>query len=738
MEASNTLNTTEFDLQTLGQFCPVAIAVVDRAMNYVWLNQKWLEDLGSAVQLHDVLGKSHYDFFQLTAEQKDNFRRCLVGDLLSYKDELILSQGVLRWQAKPYYGQTQQPQQISGLIVTHEIVVDSMAQKYAACMQQRSRLEQELSQQAAELAQEIKDRVAAEESYAQLGTALESTSDAIGIFDTKGFPTFVNTAFLDLFGYSFAELRKRGMSSLFVQQAIAEQVQHCLRQGGSWAGEVDMHTSSGIIIPVAMRTNSIRDPDGKISGAVGIYTNISDRKAAELETQQGFSLLNATLEATADGLVVEDLNGNIMICNQKFADLWRIPPNLIQSLRTLEIKQHILSQVANPQAFSRLISHLTPEADSFDLVKLKDGRTIERYSQPQRINGQCVGRVWGYRDISSRIIAEEALRSSEQRSRQQAEQLETALKQLKSTQAQLIQTEKLSGLGQLIAGISHEINNPINYIYGNLAPANDYIDQIIELLHLFLHYYPQPDPVIQSKLREIELDYITEDLKKIMSSIRLGAERIHNLVQSLHKFARADSSQCRYADLHAGIESTLVILQNRLKANRERGEIQVIRNYCQMPNVECFPSQMNQVFMNIIANAIDALDDTFRPAEETTASELAWERTWEKPDDWIPCIWITTEVRQGSIAVIRIQDNAGGMPAFIKQRIFDPFFTTKPVGKGTGLGLSISYQIITENHNGKLTCNSQEGIGTEFVIEIPILQSSSDGTTDLTKSLLHQ
>jgi signal transduction histidine kinase len=224
-----------------------------------------------------------------------------------------------------------------------------------------------------------------------------------------------------------------------------------------------------------------------------------------------------------------------------------------------------------------------------------------------------------------------------------------------------------------------------------------------------------------------------------MNSIRIGAERIHNLVQSLNRFARADSSQRRYADLHAGIDSTLVILHNRLKANSERGEIKVIKNYCQLPNVECYLGQMNQVFMNIIANAIDALDDTLRPVAETTTSELAWQRTWQKPPDWQPCIWITTEIQGVNTAVIRIQDNAGGIPEHILPRIFDPFFTTKPVGKGTGLGLSISYQIITQNHGGTLTCNSQEGVGTEFVIAIPILQDSSDSTTALTqsKSVLH-
>jgi PAS domain S-box-containing protein len=735
MEPSS--SASAFDIEILGKFCPVAMAVVDREMRYVWLNQKWLEELGIPLTCNDVLGRSHYEFFPIPQNQQENFRRCLVGDLLTYRDELILTTGVLRWQAKPYY--SGQSQEIRGLILIHETLWDSMAQKYAVCVQQRSRLEQQLSQQAAELAQEIKDRIAAEQAYAQLGTALESAGDAIGIFDSRGFPTFVNTAFLQLFGFPLAELQKRGIKSLFVQEVIAERVHNLLMQGGSWSGEVDMYTHRGVIIPVAMRTNAIRDPDGKIVGAVGIYTNISDRKAAELETQQGFSLLNATLEATADGLVVENLQGDILICNQKFADLWRIPPHLIQSLRTAEIKKCILSQVADPQTFTNLIDHLTTEADSFDLVKLKDGRTIERYSQPQRIGGQCVGRVWGYRDITARVIAEEALRASEQRSRQQAEQLEAALKQLKNTQAQLIQTEKLSSLGQLVAGISHEINNPINFIYGNLVPAHDYITQLIDLLHLYLHYYPQPEPAIQAKLKEIDLDYILEDFPKVMNSIRIGAERIHNLVQSLNRFARADSSQRRYADLHAGIDSTLVILHNRLKANSERGEIKVIKNYCQLPNVECYLGQMNQVFMNIIANAIDALDDTLRPVAETTTSELAWQRTWQKPPDWQPCIWITTEIQGVNTAVIRIQDNAGGIPEHILPRIFDPFFTTKPVGKGKGLGLSISYQIITQNHGGTLTCNSQEGVGTEFVIAIPILQDSSDSTTALTqsKSVLH-
>jgi PAS domain S-box-containing protein len=715
--------------QLVMAYCPVAIAMVDKNMQYLWVNPKWAEDLRTNPSA--LIGKSHYQFFSLSKNQQENFQRCLAGDLLSYNDEIYPTDARLRWQARPWF----KDQQIGGLIITHDLVLgETIAQKYAACMQQKAQLEQQISQQTADLANEIKERLQAEQSYAQLGTALESASDAIGIFDTKGEPFFVNTAFINLFGFSTSELKKRGMASLFVNDTIAQKITTALNQGGAWAGEVEMHTKRNQVLPVAIRTNAIRDLDGDISGSVGIFTDISDRKAAELETQQGFSLLNAALEATADGILVEDLEGNIIICNQKFADLWRIPATMLQALETHAIRERILMQVGDPAAFLKLCQQLPQEADSFDTVKLKDGRTIERYSQPQRIGGQCVGRVWGYRDITARIIAEEALRSSEQRSRQQAQQLEQALKQLKNTQAQLIQTEKLSSLGQLIAGISHEINNPINFIYGNLFHAEKYLDDILEVVSLYNHYHPNPQLPVKRKLEEVKIDYVVSDFRKMMSSIRIGAERIHGLVQSLHKFSRADSSERRYADLHNGIDGTLIILHNRLKATAERPEIKVVKNYCTLTNVECYPGQMNQVFMNILANAIDALEDTYLPQEETTASELAWERTWQKSPDWEPTISITTEVTGDNQVVIRIEDNAGGMPDHIRQRIFDPFFTTKPVGKGTGLGLSISHKIITENHGGTLLCNTAEGVGTEFVITIPIFHNSGDGTTALTRS----
>jgi two-component system NtrC family sensor kinase len=714
------------------QYCPLAIAAVDRQMHYVWVNQRWLEELRLPLELGDVIGKSHYDFFAFNPQQKSYFQKCLQGEALEYSDEINIAQGRLSWHARAWF----EHNQLNGLIISHQTRVgEDIAQKYIACMQARAKLEQQLAEQTTELALEVQERVKAEASYAQLGTALESTSDAICILGADGLPFFVNSAFVAMFGFSVHELQKRGINSLFADGSIASKIDQALHDTGSWSGEADMHTKWGAMIAVEVRTNAIRDLNGTRTGAVGIYTNITDRRISEQETRQGFSLLNAALEATADGILVEDLQGNIIICNQKFADLWRIPTPMLQALQTNQIREHILAQVADTHAFLNLCHNLPQEADSFDAVKLKDGRTIERYSQPQRINGECVGRVWGYRDITARVIAEQALRASEQKFRHQAEQLEKALKQLKSTQAQLIQTEKLSSLGQLIAGISHEINNPINFIYGNLFHADNYIEQILELINLYRHYYPEPEPVIYLKLQEMNIDYLLEDFRNLMSSIRIGAERIHGLVQSLHKFSRVDGTERRYADLHAGIDGTLIILHNRLKANAHRPAIQVIKNYGQLPNIECYQGQMNQVFMNILTNAIDALEDIYLPKEETTSADFAWERTWRKDTDWQPCIWITTAVSEDNQAMISIQDNAGGIPEHIRQRIFDPFFTTKPVGKGTGLGLSISYQIITENHGGKLECFTSEGHGTKFVITLPIFDPrEEEGTTVLAEN----
>ncbi len=285
----------------------------------------------------------------------------------------------------------------------------------------------------------------------------------------------------------------------------------------------------------------------------------------------------------------------------------------------------------------------------------------------------------------------------------QAEQLSQALQELQNTQTQLIQTEKMSSLGQLVAGVAHEINNPVNFIYGNLSYIKDYATQLLTALNLY-----QQSGVIDSTIAEqieiLDVAFLQQDLPKILDSMQMGTERIRQIVQSLQNFSRLDQAEMKLVDIHQGIDSTLLILRHRLKAKPNLSEIEVVKKYGELPLVECFPAQLNQVFMNIISNAIDAIEERFKAASQET-----------------PTIAIHTEMVQ-DYAVICISDNGSGVPESLQSQLFDPFFTTKPIGKGTGLGLSISYQIVTEKHKGQLICHSQPNQGTEFRITIPLRQ----------------
>ncbi|AUT00873.1 hybrid sensor histidine kinase/response regulator [Nostoc sp. CENA543] len=276
---------------------------------------------------------------------------------------------------------------------------------------------------------------------------------------------------------------------------------------------------------------------------------------------------------------------------------------------------------------------------------------------------------------------------------------------LQQTQVQLVQQEKLSALGELIAGIAHEMNNPISFITSNLPPLDEYIAAVCEMLELYAQEYTDPTPTITDAIKALDLDFVLEDMPKILNSLKVGAERIQNLSNSLRTFSRSDSDNKAPGNLHQGLDSTLMILQHRLKDNGDRSSIEVIRNYGNLPEVNCFLGQMNQVFMNLIANAIDAIDEAIAEGKISSA---------------IPQITITTTTDAHNMAVICIADNGCGIPESAQQRLFEPLFTTKPVGKGTGLGLSIAHQIVVEKHKGKLEVNSQPGIGTEFKIAIPI------------------
>ncbi|MGF1521805.1 MAG: ATP-binding protein [Leptolyngbyaceae cyanobacterium] len=304
------------------------------------------------------------------------------------------------------------------------------------------------------------------------------------------------------------------------------------------------------------------------------------------------------------------------------------------------------------------------------------------------------------------------LKESQESLEKQSYELEQALTKLKRTQTQLVQAEKMSSLGQLVAGVAHEINNPVNFIHGNLNHIQEYTQNLLGFIQFLQAQHPNSTPEIQAKVEETELDFIQTDLPKVINSMKVGTTRIRQIVLSLRNFSRIDEADFKAVNIHEGINSTLLLLQHRLKERLDIPAIQVVFNYGNLPPVECYPSQLNQAFMNILANAIDALEEK---NIERTCHEIK-----ENPSQitiqtsWINSNWVETS----------ISDNGIGMPDSVRQHIFDPFFTTKAVGKGTGMGMPISYQIITEKHQGKLDCFSIPGEGTKFIIQIPVQQQA--------------
>ncbi|NEU79799.1 ATP-binding protein [Nostoc sp. UIC 10630] len=312
------------------------------------------------------------------------------------------------------------------------------------------------------------------------------------------------------------------------------------------------------------------------------------------------------------------------------------------------------------------------------------------------------------------IALENSNAELEARVEQRTVELKTAMGELQRTQAQVVQSEKMSSLGQLVAGIAHEINNPVNFIHGNITHLDEYTQNLLQMIYLYQERYSNHDPEIQALAEEIDLEFLIEDLQKILPSMKMGTERIRNIVRSLRNFSRMDEAEFKAVDIHEGIESTLLILQHRLKDKPDCPAIEVVKNYGNLPQVECYPGQLNQVLMNVLVNAMDALD------------ELDIKRTSQQIKENPSQITIRTSVVDSQSIEIAIADNAQGMPESVQNRIFDPFFTTKPVGKGTGMGMAISYQIITEKHGGKLLCFSSLGQGTNFIIQVPIRQKAPE------------
>jgi len=557
----------------------------------------------------------------------------------------------------------------------------------------------------------IQAEQALKESEKKYRHLVEASQNMIWSVDAQGCLTFVNQAVRSIYGYEPAEMIGRHC----IEFEPPEQIQQPGILPSILAGESVFQYDAVVLakdgrkLNLLCNTMVLRDEAGSVLGKIGTATNITELKRAEAALQRSNAVLQAQQEASIDGILLIDENGEIASYNQHFSHLWQISPSILQTADDQQLLGYVLDQLEHPAEFLAKIEYLYQHSDesSRDEIVLRDGRTFDRYSAPVRSKaGDYYGRIWYFRDITERKQTLSDLR-------QQAQELEIALHKLQHTQAQLIQSEKMSSLGQLVAGVAHEINNPVNFIYGNLNPADEYTKNLLSLLDLYRKHYPQPETAIEEFADIIDLEFLRSDLPKLFKSMKIGAERIRAIVLSLRTFSRLDEAEMKAVDIHEGIDSTLMIIQGRLKSTDLRPTIEVIKEYGDLPLIECYAGQLNQVFMNILANAIDALEDSFVRGRWATKKQL-------KTDN--PRIYIRTQLPAPNQVVIRIADNGLGIPEDIKDQLFNPFFTTKPVGKGTGMGLAISYQIITERHNGSLECISQPGVGAEFVVRIPLIQ----------------
>src|SRR5919202_668592 len=436
---------------------------------------------------------------------------------------------------------------------------------------------------------------------------------------------------------------------------------------------------------------------------LSVFRDVTSRKLAESALRQQKELLQTIFDHIPLMVTFCDPKGQLQLINR---ELERV---LGWSLAELGNRDMLAFCYPNPKQRQRVVEHMQRATGKWQDFKTRtrDGRVVDTsWANIRLSDGTTIGIG---SDVTERKRAEEALRALTHQERKRALQLERALNELQHTQAQLGQNEKMASLGQLVAGIAHEINNPTSFIYGNVTPALQYTSDLLHLIALYQQHYPHPSGKIQDKIEALDLDFIKQDFPKLLRSMQEGALRIRGIILSLRQFSRLDEAEQKKADLHQGIDSTLMILQNRLKEKANRTAIQVIKEYGDLPLVECYPSELNQVFMNILSNAIDALEERMK-----------------EDSSFIPQIWICTEVlrvktqQSTDRVVIRIADNGPGISPRVQQRVFDPFFTTKPVGKGTGLGLSISHSIVVKKHKGALYFNSQFGQGTEFVIELPL------------------
>lgn len=669
--------------------------------------------------------RSHYSL----SEFLENVDRIFSPELKD--DEAIFTTGIQVIQSGYLYDATGIAQEIS---IVKAIAHDTDGTPYIIAT-----IENLLTQpKATQLEQEIQERKAAEAALVrsqQRLTLLIQQSPFMFVEWTAQYQIQTwNATAARVFGYRRSEAVGRSLDDILPELAreeVLDQIAPLLTQSGMTQQVQTHRTQSGRAIVCEWYHYPLLAPNGSVMSIVSMGIDITDRvqieterrqaEIARLESEKRLSLLIhhaplAIIEWTPE-LTVKDWNP----AAEKMFGSSR--SEAIGQPCELWIPDEVQPDVH--EVIAELIDRRGGTHNINDNLR-SDGKIITcewHNNQILDTDGNVIGIVSMVMDISDRIQLETereqtaiALKHSESQLRQQTQELENAFKQLQKTQAQLIQNEKMSSLGQLVAGIAHEINNPVSFIYGNVEPAKQYIEDLLRAIHLYETDHPVPSERIAEELENLDLEFTRHDLFKLLDSMGTGAERIRDIVRSLRNFSRHDEADLKAVDLHEGIDSTLMLLQHLLKSNRASGNpilrptIQVIKQYDELPKVQCYAGLLNQVFINLFSNAIEAIHERWQ-AEEM---------------DFAPTIEVQTSLFQETASSewvrILIADNGIGLTAATHRRLFDPFFTTKPVGKGSGLGLSVSYQIVTEQHGGRLKCERTSNRGASFVIEIPVKQ----------------
>lgn len=727
--AERSLHTSRQVLQQVIDAMPLSVVWKDFNSVYQGCNLPFAKVAGFE-RAADVAGKTDYDMVW-KKEEADWFRKCDRQVMDSGKAELNIIEPQLQSDGKQAWLSTSKiPLRDSSGNVTGVLV----------------------------MFEDITDQKDAQEQQQRLLAILEATPDVVGITDAVGNHHYLNRAGQILFNISpeqthqfhLSDITRPDIADMLIKEALPIAIEN-----GSWHGESIILDCQGREIPVSQVIICHKTEEEKVAYFSSITRDISDRKAAETllkDTANRQGVLNQITAQISNSLDLDTVIATTLMslhqglkldycafawledsANSTSGPTWRVVQAVDDTDHGIPLgdrpNEHIEIDFAGlvrqeftqtndasecPDAkhkiflerlgiCSEMLVPVRTDANKTGVIICYHVHQVHPWSPAEVELLQAVGNQLAIAINQANLYTQSCL---------QSQQLTTALNQLKRTQAQIIQAEKMSSLGQMVAGVAHEINNPVNFIHGNLEPAQGYTQDLLGLIELYQKTYTAPTPEIEEELETVDLDFVREDLPKLLNSMVVGTDRIREIVLSLRNFSRLDEAAVKTVDLHEGINSTLVILSHRLKCNGCNHAIQVIKQYGDLPKVDCYPSQLNQVFMNIFANAIDALDDHPQPQLTITTEFIG-------PPSSQPN---KQSNEQQSRAIIRIADNGPGIPSEIQPQILDPFFTTKPVGKGTGMGMSISYQIITEKHLGELTFTSAPGQGTEFIIDIPIYQ----------------